>query len=611
MDHSSTPPGFYTVRCVLARSTSGIPFTRDTTFCILPKDDINAGDRRFGWSFADRDQGIPLAQLPNFLQLSSIRGAKIPIWIDSNDEKASEEQSWLIEKLKAQDIDIVGVLDMPPKTEQRFFANADDLTFDSVWEQENVWRTLIDPIVSRISLQLSSIQVGRDRDFSFVGNERLQPKIASLQKLIELYGPSSQLIIPWSALHPPLAKSEPSSKVYQYSIDPPWTAAELQSFVKHASQSDQKFWINLEGLTPITLDRENGSRKTQKYSIENCLHHLTESMVAFVKSGASKAWVGSAMDPDQSWLQNGQPGLMLLPFRTLSQALAEKEYVGRLDFPNKSICHVLQNGPDGVMILSNPRETTEQLYIGEQPIATDLFGREVPLVVSNSGFGTERKFPVGPRPIIIRGINVDVAKWSMGLEVEDPIIETTTSGKQSLHVAFSNPTKSALRGTIRITAPEILQGDPMGTEFKVDAMGKQNVDVGLTLLPDATSQSAQLRIDIEIQSTKVYRFSVYRKVRVGQDDLELLVHQRIDDSNNLILQLEFLNRTGRTLSLDCQIVPPSRPRMRREILDFNERTERTIVLNNASELIGKTINFRAQEFGSDRVVNQRIVVSPP
>ncbi len=102
-------PGFYTVRCVLARSTSGIPFTRDTTFCILPKDDINAGDRRFGWSFADRDQGIPLAQLPNFLQLSSIRGAKIPIWIDSNDEKASEEQSWLIEKLKAQDIDIVGV----------------------------------------------------------------------------------------------------------------------------------------------------------------------------------------------------------------------------------------------------------------------------------------------------------------------------------------------------------------------------------------------------------------------------------------------------------------------------------------------------------------------
>ncbi len=75
------------------------------------------------------------------------------------------------------------------------------------------------------------------------------------------------------------------------------------------------------------------------------------------------------------------------------------------------------------MILSNPRETTEQLYIGEQPIATDLFGREVPLVVSNSGFGTERKFPVGPRPIIIRGINVDVAKWSMGLEVEDPIIE--------------------------------------------------------------------------------------------------------------------------------------------------------------------------------------------
>ncbi|MFO0922971.1 MAG: hypothetical protein U0905_10860 [Pirellulales bacterium] len=593
------PPGFYTLKCQLAR-TEEQSFSRQAHFCVLPKEDLNPGDKRFGWSLRGIEDVIPMTQLPTFLQLSSIRGVKLPIWFNPNNHKTIEEHSWLIERLKNLDIDIVGVLDIPPVEDQRFFAQVGDITTESIWEQDSIWKPLLDPVLSRACLEISHFQIGWDQERSFTGSTRLQEKIAGLHPQIELYGPSSKLILPWSALQLPRASTKSSFSTLQYFVTEPWTPSELRAFAKGNQQGDERIWVTIDGLS------------SERYKLSDRLQHLVETMIASIDSQIEKAWLADVLNPDQGWLQsNGQPGPMLVPFRTASQALHEKEYLGKLSLPKGSTCHVLFSASDAVMVLYSRIPKTEEFAFGPNAQAIDMFGRDIPIKTIQGGFGLEQSIEVGPEPIIVRGIDLDVTQWAMGIQIENSTIETTAGGRQPLRVQFANPTSNAVRGTLHVTAPDIFISSRQGVDFRIDAQNQQTIGCDVQLKPDAVSQRSRVRIDVDIHGNKNGRFSVYRDLKIGQEDIELDVNQQVDSDDNLILQLEFQNHTNRKLNFDCMIMLPDRPRERTQVLDVRERKETLVGIKNASNLFGKTIWIRCEEIGSNRIVNQRIVVADP
>ena len=55
---------------------------------------------------------------------------------------------------------------------------------------------------------------------------------------------------------------------------------------------------------------------------------------------------------------------------------------------------------------------------------------------------------------------------------------------------------------------------------------------------------------------------------------------------------------------------PNRPRARTQIAGLRDRVSKVILIENAAELIGKTLWLRCEQIATNRVLNYRIEVTP-
>lgn len=592
------PPGFYQVVCQLGDNTR-YQLPRQTRFCILNPEFDGLGDARFGWSLPNVAQRIDIAELPKFLIHSGVRNVKIPIWLDPQDAVAQREFGWLIERFKSHDIGIVGVIDLPPESQKSFFQTKGELSLASVLEQDAVWINLLEPVLGRICLQIHQVQLGWDDDESLSGNERLVPKVKLFTEQLSLFGPETNLIVPWPALLQLSGQMTKLPNRFQLHSNPGLTPREIEVVHADMERSKHAYWLGLEGID------------TQTYDAATCQRHLAESMIAVVANHLDKAWVSNPFDPRQGWLDDsGRPGIMLVPFRTLSRTLADSSYIGKLDFPNGSVGHQLASDSSSSIIAYASKPTEEQIYLGEKIRAFDLYGSERPIENVQTDFGPEQKIAISPNPIVLRGIDVDVAQWRKGLVVENPKLRTTSSGQERLKVRLSNPTKIRFQGTLTLVLPETLQGDKASANFSVDAGSSEVIDIPLDIRSDATHQKKMGRFIIQTRATKDVQFSVYRELQIGDDDIEFLPKAEFDSLGNLSVVLELLNHTGQPVSFDCFLMTGDRPRERTQMIRCGERASQVIGLLKAENLQGSTLWLKCEQIGEDRVINKRFEVPP-
>ncbi len=593
-------PGFYTIRCELARSNSYV-FSREASFAVLSKNSSDVGDPRFGWALPNIENEIPISAIPSFLKMAAVRSVKIPVWINPEDEKRCNELAWLIERLKNMNVETVGVLDQPPLVQRRLFNSTNgEASIETILEQESIWQQLLEPVLTRMCMELKHFQAGWDRNNNFTGNDRLVKSLGVLRQQLRQYGSETLLTVPWDAMQETGPGLEQYIDRLQLYTTPPWTPDELRAFVKVVRNQNVPYWVGL------------GALDSQRYSPTDRVIHLMESMAAVAESNVEHAWIAQPFSVEQDFMRpNGQPGFLFLPFRQISSALAEKQYAGQLLLPNKSRNHVFMGQNEAVLLLWNPTPAIERFCFGDKLTAVDLFGREVAVDEVPGGFGREQLVPVGPWPVVLKGMDPNVIQWTLGLQFENPVVETTLSGRQTMDIKFENATSSPIRGTLTMKAPDVIQESSNRYNFQVGANSEKVFPVEIDLRQDATSQKKLVRLDIDASGQKEYQFSVYRELQVGSGDLELSIEQYVDDDDNLVVTIELTNNTGKVGNFECMISMQDRARERTQILNVMERATQVVRFPNASALKDKSIWFRCQEIGSGRIVNERILVVEP
>lgn len=598
------PPGYYEIRTQLSKGKSGV-FKLDEQFVVLPEDIPRKSDSRFGWTMStkrkDGLETIDTSRLVEILRHGHVGRIKIPIWFDSQDTISSKSAIERVDRIQLSGVGCVGVIASPPVSLHSKFARLIPNETGSALEDSLLVTSFLEPVMRPMCARISDFQIGWDHEIDFISNPRITQALNSIKNLAGRYGQETQLI----AARSPMFSTPPVTTIDRWQLysTQPLTAVETESLVGKNGESEKSSRVPWMSITPI---------HAQDYSLSVRVQDLVSRMVLSTKdpgTHGTTAWVSNPADPEVGMLDSdGGPREMFLPFRSTAAALSGMRLIGSL--PNQLIGenHLIANGDLARLIVWSARPMHAKLYLGEDVSARDIWGRSVPVETLKTENGPEQRIAIDKWPIIIDGIDVRVARWRMGVGLQETRIDPLVGKTQEMKVRFANPLSVPVVGKVKVIAPFLMASETT-SGFEIEGNTSDVINVPIQIRPDANTTAASVKLKFSIQGDKPVTFVVDQEMQVGTSDFEFEPRYEFDAEDRLRLFIEVINHESNPLNFDCLLLIPDRARERTQIAGLKDRVTKLIVLENASDLIGKTLWLRCEQIATNRILNYRIEIN--
>ncbi len=592
-------PGHFIARVYLGKHASRI-HDKSLPLAVVDAAPLD-GVGPFGWSLPPGLSNEQLRNIPHLVRTFGASSVKIPVWLDVNEDAASVDQlAWLIERLQSQAVQCIGVIDQPPASQRKQFNDDKNrLPIVTIFQNKSVWEPLLDPILSRMTMKLNWFQLGSDDDHSFLANEQLTKTLSEIHASVQSYSQELHLAIAW-----PWLNSLPSDEVLaweatQLSIRPELRAQELPFYVAGKSHEGTTKWLTLDLLS------------AKQYMLLDRVRDLTERMAMMKKLGVASAFLTKPLDPDVGLFDsNFEPQVISVPWRTLIQQLGSAFYVGQVALPNRSENHVFQRGGDALMLLWNETEIVEQLYLGSNVEAIDLWGRPVKVKHIQMASGSiEQSIAVGPWPIIVRGVDLAVARFRMQFQLGTASLQSLAGRGQSVPFTIGNPFGKVVRGTMALAAPSLIETGQGGIAIQITPDRQTEKEYPLELRSDVSAGKHAVRFDFQLEADRTERFSTYHELTVGFEDIDFQWQiQKISDTV-IMLRVAAINKGNAETTFQCKLFPPPYPYQHFQL-------EKLMPGNSSRELFMQLPKFehgaefwiRCEEVGTRRMLNYRVKI---
>ncbi len=540
-------PGYYRIIVDLGRRTTNAEsrsISRETSLAII--DGSRPGvSGPFGWSMPEFTATFTPEAVPELIKLGGVGWLKIPVWFDPRDLQTAERLSVLLERLDLRKVNCVGILERPQEKNAVQRVRQPAATTFSVPAE---WEPELEPALTRMSMKLAWFQLGRDNDRSFIGNPNLIPLVTDIRNRMQAYSQELQLALAWDYQDPIPADKNLPWRASQMSSEPQLTAKELRSHLSTRETTDHTRWITLNPLA------------ASKYSTLDRVRDLTERMIAVKEYRVEAAFMTTPIDRETGIFNpDNSVGELFLPWRVLNQHMATATYLGSFNMPGGSTNVVFREGQSGFMILWNDRPTVEQLYLGDDIQAMDLWGRPVPVEPTKSDRGSpEQRLQVGPWPILLRGININVALWRMRFKLEAKSLPSTLAVQSKLPVTVENTLGQSTYGSVSVVAPKLVQKGGQAVRFQIGEGAQERLEIPMLLLSDASAGKHSLRFDFQATGQREVSFSAYDSLTLGIGDVELVWEVIEIGADHAILRVEVNNMLNQPVSFECRLFPPQK-----------------------------------------------------
>ena len=584
--------GFYRLR-VQMKGRDGLMLERHVSLVVVEPKKLRPGGQ-FGWTLPDTNEPLNLATLSQLLPHAGINWVKFPAWYGDRDAEVLDRLVAFAERLSDQGVESVGILSDPPPDVQAHFAEGSTKEAIDIFSAEaDVWYPAIEPVMTRLGLQVRYWQLGVDRDTSFVGASRLPDRIGGIKKQLQRFGQEVHLGIGWRVIHEPNDDGARPWDFLTLGSDPPLTDREIDPYLSVFKDHGAARWLTVEPLP------------RNDYPVEVRIRDLVHRMLAAKMAGAEGIFVSNPFDPQTGVMrEDGTPDELLLPWRTTALVLAGAEYVGSIALGSGSTNYLFARDGEMVMVVWNERETKEKLFLGEEVRQTDVWGRSRRPATEDK----QHVIPVGPLPTFITGINSAIARWNMLVNFERIELPSLFGTQQSNSFVVINTFPQGVTGQVTLRVPDDWKVEPRNVELKL-ATGEEAKSRFLFTLPfDASSGRQKIDLDFDVNADRHYHFSVHRHLDIGVGDVALEVTSHMNENGELEVQQRVTNHTEGQVSFKCQLVAPGRRRQVSQVVKLGQEQDTKIYrFAKGRELLGKQLWLRCEEVGGQRVLNQRFV----
>jgi hypothetical protein len=420
--------------------------------------------------------------------------------------------------------------------------------------------------------------------------------------MLKRYGQEVQLI----ACHNPILAVSEDIQVdrWQWSTSISFGDEELRTLLKRASKDQSRRPVPWFHITPLPASQY--SLKARVQDLLQKLLVLTDPVNPVVRIG----WVFDPANKETLLIEpDGGPQEMFLPFRNLTGTLARNNYLGQLR--SKDICQnaILEANGEGKMVLWSPTPKKLKRYFGQNISVRDVWGRNVPVDQWTTDLGPIQSFEVGDWPVIVEGIDLHAIRWQMGLELLTKQVDLIVGKQEVIEIQIDNPFDFAFVGQATVVCNALAEKHTP-EKFHVGVNAKQKVSIPLQMNPNADTGQTPIQVVVRFEGPDNDVFIPLNDlIQVGNNDIEIEVRYSFNEKNELLMEVETINRTGKPASFDCYIRIPGRTREFSQLSRLQERATQTFVISDADKLIGETVWVQSQQFGEKRVLNKRLTIT--
>jgi hypothetical protein len=590
--------GFYEVRSKLVREQQSI-LAKKISFSVMDLVKPRSSGE-FGWTISQEHDQLPVNALPDIAAQAGINWIKFPLWnsISSEDPQRSSRIAKMLDELSTKGITPIGLLNRPPKDLRSQFAKDWQGVSGIFSLPTSFWSPSLEEVFARHTSLVNYWQLGGDDAPSFIGMRNLDATLKNVKTQLDLIGRDTHVGIHWD-WNTPLPANSPAHTFMSISNEERLSPSILAEKIKQAKESSASSpkWVT---LTPLPKD---------DYLPEVRGIDLAKRMVTAKYMGADGVFASSIFDEQHGLLnQNGSPSLLFLSWRTVALALQGTKYLGAFNLPNKSSNYVFVRDEEAVLFIWNHEPTEEEIYLGEDVYATDVWGRRIKLERRPD---TRRHIlPVTSSPIIIRNANKELAHWRMAAQFETGKSKSEYGGHADAIVG-NNSFSQSIRGKVILNVPKGWETEPNEWEFNTGAGENYRLETFMTLPSNASLGKKDVSIDFEIFAERKYSIRVHRPYHVGLGDIVIKVVDKKLEGNLLEVEQIIINNTEplETLQFRFSLFIPSMKCLQRFITELKRGQDRKLYyLPNADSLRGKELWIRAEQTNGRRILNYRWIV---
>ncbi|AMV31108.1 hypothetical protein VN12_03255 [Pirellula sp. SH-Sr6A] len=598
-------PGYYEVRTQLERSRAD-RFELIDRFVVLTDTNTGLINNQIGLSIPeDRvpfDRSLDKTRWLELLREMHVGRIKLPIWFDPRDVDAGAELASRIDQFQSSGIRCVGVIATPPPSLIPFFPKLKTADTASSLEDPHLTQSYLDPVIQSMCSRLVHFQLGWDDETDFANSPGFKPSLEAIEKTVKRFGQDVQLI----AAHNPVVEVDDAPSIDTWQLHSPvaMSSSETKRLLTNRQGDSSRPSLPWLSVTPISQ---------KQYGLETRVRDLTERMVMLTESpwnGQVIAWAFDPASENNAILSSaGGPAEMFIPFRNLASTLASVQNLGSLPTARLGRNAVLVRDDQASLLIWGPQNVQANLYLGRNIRARDLWGRTVPVDNKRSSLGPIQSIEIRDWPVVIEGIDLYAARWRMGMSIVTQKLDVVVGREEFIEVSFENPFPFPVSGTL-LPVCSALNDDQSVERFQVEANGMEKVAIPVRLSPYANTGPAPIEIVASIEGPDgPVTITAEDELQIGSDEFEFEVSYNVGPDGELIVEVEAINRGGKPGSFDCYVKIPGRTRQRTQIANLTDRSRRTFVFEDASELLGSTIWLQCEQIGDGRVMNKRVQVT--
>jgi hypothetical protein len=218
---------------------------------------------------------------------------------------------------------------------------------------------------------------------------------------------------------------------------------------------------------------------------------------------------------------------------------------------------------------------------------------------------------VGPVPTFLVDVDPVLVAFRMSTRLVHATLDCLLGRRQTISLEFSNPTREALSGEVRLKPQPDWEVDSRPQSFDAPTGRTALLTFDVALRNSAKIGDAPLEFDFILRTQPARRFSVTRTLHVGPEGLDIEVTTRLV-SGELLIFLTMTNHSPSESQYDCMLFPPGgRQYQRRQItIPPGATVKRLFPWTDGQSLVGQKMLLRAVEQNGARVLNRVIEVTP-
>src|SRR5262245_3317611 len=148
----------------------------------------------------------------------------------------------------------------------------------------------------------------------------------------------------------------------------------------------------------------------------------------------------------------------------------------------------------------------------------------------------------------------------MAFEFEKTTLESVFGQQQMVAYKFRNAFDKPVGGEVTLTSPGLWDGAATPQRFRLAAGEERHESFPLLLKNDADSGPQKVRVDFTLTADDEYRFSLYRTLTVGLDEIAVELDTQLDEAGEMVVKAHVSNRTGKPVHFRATLFAPDRRR---------------------------------------------------